>query len=347
MPERSKLLLFTDTYAHQVNGAKVTLEELTHNCPENIEIVIVSTDDFSSIPFPTYAEIRFAMVTPRKISSIIKKEKPDMIHIVTEGTIGFAAARACRKLKIPYTTAFHTKFPEYIALRIPFIQEKIVHKALHYIHGGASHILVSSPVMQVYLEDNSYPKDKIAVIPFGVDHTIFSPGERTLFHNLPKPILLFVGRVSIEKNIGDFIAIETEGTKIVVGDGPLRESLKEQFSEVQFLGYKSKTELRDIYCSSDVFVFPSLTDTLGLVNIEALSCGLPVLGYDIGGLSSIITNGLDGVLIPYGKSLTSGLSQVLKIPREQCIETSKKYNWKDYTRFFLSLQIFIPRDTWI
>ncbi len=127
MTHKKKLLIFTDTYEHQVNGAKVTLEELARNMGKRNEIVIVSGDDFQSVPFPTYAEVRFAIVTAKKISSIIQEEKPDMIHIVTEGTIGFAAARACQKLSIPYTSAFHTKFPEYIAIRFPFIEEKLVH----------------------------------------------------------------------------------------------------------------------------------------------------------------------------------------------------------------------------
>ena len=166
MKKRKKILIFSDTYAHQINGAKVTLEELTRNSRGEVDIVIVSGDDFRSVPFPTYAEVRFAMVTPRRIGAIIRQEKPDMIHIVTEGTIGFAAARACQKLHIPYTSAFHTKFPEYIALRIPFIGEKYVHKALHFIHDHAAHIIVSSRSMEFYLEKNNYPKEKIVVIPF-------------------------------------------------------------------------------------------------------------------------------------------------------------------------------------
>lgn len=347
MSKKKKLLLFTDTYAHQINGAKVTLEELARNCSKNIEIVIISADDFLTIPFPTYTEVRFAMVTPRHISSIIKKERPNMIHIVTEWTIGFAAARACQKLGIPYTSAFHTKFPEYIAIRMPFIEEKIVHKALRYIHDAASRIIVSSEAMRMYLEKNNYSREKIEVIPFWVDHSLFSPGEKTLFQNLPKPILLFVGRVAIEKNIGDFLAIETKWTKVVVGDGPLRESLEKNFEDVHFLGYKTKEELREIYRSSDVFVFPSLTDTLGLVNIEALSCGLPVLAYDVEWPNSIITQGQDGILIPYGKPLTSGLSLIEKIEKKSCREKANTYNWEDYSKKFLRAQSLIKKKIWI
>ena len=164
---KQKLLIFTDTYAEQVNGAKVTLEELARNIDKkDIEIIIVSADDFHSIPFPTYSEVRFALVTPRKISKIIREEKPDMIHIVTEGTIGFAAARACQKLDIPYTSAFHTKFPEYISLRMPFVEEKYIHKGLRYLHDAASKIIVSSASMKEYLISNKYAFKKIKIIPF-------------------------------------------------------------------------------------------------------------------------------------------------------------------------------------
>lgn len=347
MAQKKKLLLFTDTYAHQVNGAKVTLEELAKNCPKNTEIVIISTDDFFSIPFPTYEEVRFAMVTPRHISKIIKKEKPDMIHIVTEWTIGFTAARACQKLKIPYTSAFHTKFPEYIALRMPFIEEKIVHTALRYIHNAASHIIVSSESMRSYLIKNNYSRKKIKVIPFWVDHSIFSPGEKTLFRTFPRPILLFVWRVAVEKNIGDFLSIETKWTKIVVWDGPLRESLEKNFEDVHFLGYKTKKELREIYRSVDVFIFPSVTDTLGLVNIEALSCGLPVLAYDVEWPSSVITHGKDGILVPYGKPLSSGLPLMEKIEKSACRRKANTYDWGEYSTKFFEAQASIPKKIWI
>lgn len=346
MQQKKKLLIFTDTYAHQINGAKVTLEELARNAWKNTEIVIVSGDDFRSVPFPTYAEVRFAMVTPRRIRSILRKEKPDMIHIMTEWTIGFAAARACQKLKMPYTSAFHTKFPEYIALRVPFIEEKLVHRVLRFIHNGSSAIIVSSEHMKEYLEKNKYPIEKIRVIPFGVDHTIFFPGEKTLFHELSHPILLFVWRIAIEKNIGDFLSIDTLGTKVVVWDGPLRQSLERNFPEVYFLGFKDKKELWEIYRSADIFVFPSLTDTLGLVNIEALACGIPVLAYDVEWPDSVITHGKDGILVHYGKPLNTGISEIFSIKREDCIKKADIYNWWDYSLTFLASQSIIPKDTW-
>ncbi len=346
MTPKKKLLLFTDTFDSQVNGAKVTLEELVRHLGETIEIVIVSADDFFAIPFPTYREIKFPIVTPYRITSIIEKEKPDMIHIVTEGTLGFATARACQKLGIAYTSAFHTKFPEYISLRMPFIEEKIVHKTLRFIHGPSSKIIVSSKEMKLYLEKNAYPREKIMVIPFGVDHTVFFPWEKTLFQDLPRPILLFVGRIAIEKNISDFLAIQTPWTKVVVWDGPLREDLEKEFSDVRFLGYKTKNELWEIYRSSDVFVFPSLTDTLWLVNIEALACGIPVLAYDVEWPNSVITHGKDGILVKYGKSLTYGLQKIASIEKISCIKKAQTYNWWDYSSHFLSAQTLIPQDTW-
>ncbi len=347
MSEKKKLLLFTDTYAEQVNGAKVTLEELVHHIWDDVELVIVSADRFLTVPFPTYIEVRFAIVTPNHISRIIKKEKPDMIHIVTEWTIGFAAARACKKLWIPYTSAFHTKFPEYIALRMPFIGEKYVHKALHYIHDGATRIIVSNNSMKTYLEENNYPKEKILTIPFWVDHSLFFPWEKTLFQDLPKPILLFVWRVAIEKNIGDFLSIESSGTKIVVGDGPLKNNLEKQFPQVHFLWKKTKRELAEIYRSADIFVFPSLTDTLGLVNIEALACGTPVVAYDVWGAGSIITHKRDGILVAYGKLLGSWIPMIDSLEKSHCTKTASNYDWWKYTEKFLEAQSPIPKTIWI
>ena len=166
MSQKKKLLIFTDTYEKQVNGVQISLRELTKHLSEELEISIISADRFSTIPCPTYREVRISVVTPRHIMQIIKKEKPDSIHIATEATVGFSAARACKKLSLPYTSAFHTKIPEYIHLRIPFIQEEWVHKTLQYIHDGSARIFVSNENMKHYLLDHGYARDQICVLPF-------------------------------------------------------------------------------------------------------------------------------------------------------------------------------------
>lgn len=340
MIKRKKLLIFTDTYPSMVNGVQTSLNELQKNL-HTIHVEVISADQFYNIPFPTYREVRLSVVTPRHIMRIIEAQKPDYIHIATEWTIGFSAARACQKHNIPYTSAFHTKLPEYIHLRSRMIQEDWIHRALQYIHQSSKRIFVSSTNMRDYLKENGYSREKISVLPFWVDHHTFFPWPKTLFQNIPHPVLLYVWRVAIEKNIHDFLSIKTSGSKIVVGDGPLFEKLSQAYPEVHFLGFKRKEELGEIYRSADVFVFPSLTDTLGLVNIEALACGLPVLAYDVDGPNTMIKNGVNGILVAYGKTLTSWLKLIGSIHNKDCVISVNHYNWEKYCELFLKGQVRI------
>lgn len=159
------------------------------------------------------------------------------------------------------------------------VKEEYVHQYLHYIHDGAENIFISNTGLGEYLKRNGY--ERHALVPFGIDHTIFHPGPRSLFLDITRPILLYVGRIAVEKNIADFLDMDTTYQKIVVGDGPLLEEYKKQYRDVLFLGSKNALELGEIYRSVDVFVFPSKTDTLGLVNLEAMACGLPIIAYDL------------------------------------------------------------------
>lgn len=339
-----KLLIFTDTYNEQVNGVTRCLENLCANLPKGISVTIVSSDDFLSVPFLGYREIRLSLAFPRQVFQKIKDVQPDYIHIVTEWPVGLTAARVCQKHEFPYTTSFHTKFPEYLSMRNRLLKEEYVHKYLQYIHGGAERILVSNTGVEQYLKRNGY--FHIAITPFGIDHMLFFPWEKKLFIEKRRPILLFVGRVAIEKNIEDFLQMDQKYTKIVVGDGPLLEEYGEKYPEVHFLGCKKSQELGDIYRSADIFVFPSKTDTLGLVNLEAMACGLPVIAYDIEDTRAIITDGKTGILVPEGKNLDMWIEQALKLHHEDGIAYAQGFTWKKYAEKFLEYQVSLSKWSW-
>ncbi len=341
----SKLLIFTDTTTTQINGVKLSIDNLRMNLDAKVELKIISPDDFWHFSLPYYNEVLLSIVLPKRIKKALYEYRPDFVHISTEGPIGFVAAKVCKELGIGYTSSFHTKFPEYLQMHSKYIKSSYVHSFLKHIHNGSDRVFISNDSIQKYLELNSY--EHIQVIPFWIDHSVFYPGPKKYFHDLPKPILLFVGRISIEKNVEDFLKIRTTGTKIVVGDGPLKEKMKKEYPETQFLWFRKKEELADIYRSADVFVLPSKTDTLGLVNLEAMACGLPVVAYDVDGPKGIIQTGKTGILIPENQKLENGIPAAILLKSEDCISAVSGYTWKSYAEKFMKLQTPILAKQWI
>lgn len=341
---KKKLLIFTDTTSEQVNGVTRSIQSLKERIPDDIELFIVSADDFFSVPFFGYKEIRLSFSFPQKIFKKIQEIHPDFIHIETEWPIGFSAATICKKYEIPYTTSFHTKFPEYLNMRLQIIREDYVHQYLHYIHNSAEKIFISNDGMIPYIERNNYGKH--AVIPLGIDHEQFFPGEKKYFLDEKRKKILFVGRLAIEKNIEDFLEISNNFMKIVVGDGPERKNMKNRYPHTHFLGIKKWQELADIYRSVDVFVFPSKTDTLGLVNLEAMACGKPIVAYNIENMQWIVKNNFNGILVNEDEKLESGIEKALKINSENCTETASEFCWKNHTDKFLENQVQIPQKIW-
>lgn len=338
------LLIFTDTTSSQVNGVTRCIGELRERLPDNIELELISADDFVSIPFIGYKEIRLSLAFPRKIYKKIRELQPDYIHIETEWPVGLMAAAICRYYKIPYTTTFHTKFPEYLNMRNRLVKEDYVHKYLHFIHDRAERIFISNPGMITYLEENNY--GKYSIVPLGIDHSLFFPWGKQYFQENKKPKLLYVGRIALEKNIEDFLEISDQYEKIVVGDGPQREELEERYPDAKFLGIKKWQELADIYRSVDVFVFPSKTDTLGLVNLEAMACGKPVVAYDIDNMRGIITHGKNGILVAEWSLLENGIIEALRLNPQYAIDTAQWYCWTNYVQEFLAHQSPIPKTLW-
>lgn len=340
-----KLLILTDTYSHQVNGVTACLGNLCANLPKNIEVHIISSDDFITVPFIGYSEIHLSLTYPHQVYKQIESIKPDYIHIMTEGPIGLMGAYLCRKKNIAYTTTFHTKFPEYLHMRNRLVHEEYVHWYLRYIHGGAEQIFISNEWLRSYLDENGYKK--IHVIPFGINHSLFFPGKKTHFQDLKSPILLYVGRIAVEKNIDDFLAILWHYTKIVVGDGPLLKKYQKKYPEVIFLGKKTPEELAEIYRSVDIFVFPSKTDTLWLVNLEAMASWLPVVAYDSENTRGIIKNGETGILVPEWEKLEMGIKKISTIQKESLVAYARSFTWEKYAEKFIIHQFPISKKSWI
>lgn len=274
------ILIATDAWHPQINGVVRVLDTLrTRLMDKGFEVTVISPGDFITIPCPGYAEIPLALFPQRKMRSILKRLRPDVIHIATEGPIGWAMRKICLKKHLPFTTAYHTKFPQYVHERLPISLDRL-YGVMRTFHGPSS--CVFSPSATVAKELEKYNFDNVFEWSHGVDTDAFSPQEKDFF-DLPRPIHLYIGRIAVEKNIPAFLDLDLPGSKVVVGPGPMREELMAKYPDVLFHLSYSDRELALCYSAADVFVFPSLTDTFGLVMAESLACGVPVAAYPVSG----------------------------------------------------------------
>ncbi len=317
-----KLLIVSDAWHPQVNGVVRVIEaQKPWIEKERHEIVLLEPSWFKTMPMPMYPEIQVALFPSKKVEEFIEKEKPDAIHIVTEGTLGWAARRYCVKNNIPFTTWYHTHFDLYIDTRIPGLLY-IVRKMLRRFHAPAVRTMVSTPTLKASLEEMGFTH--LVVVPLGVDTERFVHSEA--LPSLPKPVFLYFGRLAPEKSPEEFLRLKLPGTKLVIGDGPLRKKLEKKYgSEATFVGYKRGQELIDWISIADVFVFPSRTETFGLVTLEALACGVPVAAYDVMGPRDVITSGKDGYL---SYDLEDAAQKCLTLSSEECRATALKYSWE-------------------
>jgi glycosyltransferase involved in cell wall biosynthesis len=323
-----RLLIATDAWFPQVNGVVRTLDRLRQELTRmGHEVEIVSPDGYKSVPMPTYNEIRLALTTPGQIAERIERFAPDYIHIATEGPIGLMARRWCLRQQRPFTTSYHTRFPEYVRARVP-VPITASYRYLTWFHNAGAAVMVTTQSLAEELK--AWGFDTIARWPRGVDHELFRPSEDRVL-DFEGPIFLYVGRVAVEKNIEAFLSLDLPGTKVVVGDGPQREELEAAFPQARFLGAKFGDELSALYASADVFVFPSRTDTLGLVNLEALACGVPVAAFPVTGPRDIIGDAPVGVL---SEDLRAAALQALELSREACREHALKFTWAESARAF-------------
>ena len=288
-----RIMIVSDAWAPQVNGVVVTLlntigelEDLGH------EVATITPDGFRTVPCPTYPEIRLSLFAGARVGREIERFAPHAVHIATEGPLGLAARRHCVRANRPFTTAYHTQFPEYVHARSRF-PLALTYAWMRWFHAPSKALMVATRDLQRRLDARGFAN--LALWTRGVDTDLFHPRPRS---KLPgqRPVFLYVGRLAVEKNIEAFLALDLPGTKRVVGDGPARAALEERFPEAHFLGTNTGDDLAAQYAEADAFVFPSRTDTFGLVMLEAMACGTPVAAYPVTGPVDVVTPGVTGVL---------------------------------------------------
>lgn len=323
-----RILIATDAWYPQVNGVVRTYERLAQELPKlGAEASFLVPSQFRTLPCPTYPEIRLSFATPGMIARRIEQAGADFIHIATEGPIGLMTRRYCRKMKRPFTTSYHTRFPEYVSARLP-IPESWAYAFQRRFHNSGSGLFVAAPSVEADLESKGFKR--MMRWTRGVDLDLFKPRNVRLFG--AQPVFLYVGRVAIEKNIKAFLDLNLPGRKVVVGGGPQTDELKRCYPDVLFTGPKEGEALAEAYASADVFVFPSLTDTFGLVLLEALACGVPVAAFPAYGPKDVLTDPASGAI---DTDLGAAALKALGLNREAAREHALNYSWENSARQFL------------
>ena len=334
-----KILIVTDAWYPQVNGVVRTLDETSKQIKKlGHEVKLITPEGFFTIPCPTYPEIKLSLFPGAKVSSMIRDFNPDCLHISTEGPLGLAARGYASRNGLAFTSAYHTRFPEYVYARTK-LPLKITYSFLRWFHNRSELVMVPTEEVKKDLIKHKIGKPKIW--SRGVDLDIFKPKKGRRKNK--NPILLNVGRVAVEKNLEEFLKIDLSYEKWVVGDGPAFKELKKKYPKVIFHGAKSKEELEYYYNKADVFVFPSKTDTFGLVLLEAMACGLPVAAFPVSGPLDVIGNSNAGIL---NSNLKEACKKALLIPRKVPREYAKKFSWESTSKTFESYLVSIrDKDT--
>ena len=325
-----RILLVTDAWAPQINGVVVTLTNTVRWLERwGHDVHVLSPVGFRTFPMPTYPEIPLAILPAREVARRFREFEPDAVHIATEGPIGGAARAYCLKHGLSFTTAYHTCFPEYVKPRFG-VPLAWTYSWLRRFHGASSAVLVATPAIRELLEARGF--SNVADWSRGVDTVLFHPEDRR-FTDLRRPVFLYVGRVAVEKNLPAFLGLDLPGTKVVVGDGPQRAELERRFPDAVFVGAKFGSELASYYQRADVFVFPSRTDTFGLVLVEAMACGTPVAAYPVRGPIDVVTDPSAGVL---DQDLGAAALAALALDRSKVRRFAEKYSWEHSSRQFVS-----------
>ena len=324
------IAIVTDAWLPQVNGVVRTLRRTIEELAKlGHRAEVIAPEGFRTVPCPTYPEIRLALLPGREVARRLETSRPDAVHISTEGPLGLAARRACLREGRPFTTAYHTRFPEYVRARVP-VPLTAGYAAMRWFHGAAVRTLVPTPSMMRTLSDRALRN--LALWGRGVDTDTFRPRGKD-FLDLPRPVWLYFGRVAVEKGIEDFLRLDLPGSKLVVGDGPAAGMLRRHYPKATFAGYRHGEELASFVAASDVFVFPSRTDTFGLVLLEAMACGVPVAAYRVTGPLDVVVNGVTGVL---HEDLAVAALQALALDPGACREHAMHHSWTAATRQFLA-----------
>lgn len=332
-----KLLIVTDAWSPQVNGVVFTLgqtcRELTHM---GHQVEVIQPGQFRSIPCPSYPEIRLSLARTGKLKERISQYDPDAVHIATEGPLGMAARRYLTRAGRQFTTAYHTRFPEYVhaRTRLPL---SLSYRWLRRFHASAARTMVPTAGLRDDLLARGFDPAKVVVWPRGVDLQRFQPESLTETPDTALatqgPVFLYAGRVAVEKNLDAFLSLELPGEKWVVGGGPALETMKARYPQVRFFGPQPQEKLAQYYRQADVFVFPSLTDTFGLVLLEAMACGCPVAALPARSTCDVLGTSGAGII---HTDLRQACLQALDIPREKAVSHARKFSWTAATETFLS-----------
>src|SRR5712671_4985526 len=323
------ILIATDAWHPQVNGVVRTLTSLARSAAGlGADVEFLTPDGFHSVGVPTYPGLRIALPNRSEIARRIEAASPDAIHIATEGPIGWAVRAFCRRRKFAFTTSYTTRFPEYVSVRTG-IPDGLGYAVMRHFHAASSMIMVATDSLRQELAGRGFRK--LGFWTRGVDTDLFRPDEPAVI-DLPRPIFMTMGRVAIEKNIEAFLSLDLPGSKVVIGDGPQKAMLKQKYPNVSFLGEKEGRDLTSHLAAADVFVFPSLTDTFGVVQLEALACGTPVAAFPVTGPLDVIADHPVGAL---DTDLRSACIRALNMSREMCRNFALGRSWENSARQFI------------
>ncbi|MCW3836393.1 glycosyltransferase family 4 protein [Sphingomonas canadensis] len=326
-----RIAIITDAWEPQVNGVVRTLQAMRAELTKaGHEVLVISPDLFYSLPCPTYPEIRLAVTRVASVGAMLEAFAPQAIHLATEGPLCVAARRWCLRTSNPFTTAYHTQFPDYVSARSG-VPAAWIWRYIKWFHGPSEAILASTPSIRQSLVDHGLTQ--VRNWGRGVDLDNFRPGlaPHPAMQGLQGPVQLYVGRVAVEKNLEAFLACRHPGTKVVVGDGPARAALEARYPQARFLGAMFGEELASAYAAADVFVFPSRTDTFGLVMIEALACGVPVAGYPVTGPVDVLTAETGAM----DEDLDAAIAAALTRDRAACAAYGRTFTWRASASQFL------------
>ncbi|MGD8743651.1 MAG: glycosyltransferase family 1 protein [Granulosicoccaceae bacterium] len=333
-----KIVIATDAWTPQTNGVVTTLSKTAAVLrDEGNTVEFVTPAEFKTVPLPSYPSIRLALWPYRKISGRLDDFCPDAIHIATEGPIGSATQRYCLKHGLPFTTSYHTQFPEYIRLRLP-LPIWLSYFFLRRFHSKAKRTMVPSQSMRERLEKRGF--SNVVVWGRGVDADLFVPDDKKLLED-KRPVFIYIGRVAVEKNIEAFLQLDLPGTKYVVGDGPDMQMLQKKYPDAVYTGFLYGHELAKHLAAADVFVFPSLTDTFGVVMLEAMACAVPVAAFPVTGPKDVVIDGVTGCL---NSDLKQAALDALHLDPARARAYALEHSWQACTRQFFGHLERIQRE---
>ncbi len=323
-----RIALVTDAWLPQVNGVVTTLGHVVRQLEAmGDEVLVINPQSFHTYPMPRYPEIRLAWFPGRKVRRLLREFDPDAIHIATEGPLGMAARLHCGRRRIAFNTSYHTQFPQYLE-KYAWIPAGWTYRVMRWFHGRANATLVPTANVKHELDERGFTN--VLVWTRGVQTDLFKPGDKSFLPG-ERPICLYVGRVATEKNIEAFLEADVPGTKYIVGDGPARASLERKYPDAHFVGVKKGEDLAKHYAAADVFVFPSRTDTFGVVMLEAMACGVPVAAYPVTGPIDVVSPGVSGAL---DEDLSAAIRAALKIDPQSCRDYAQGFSWKRCAEIF-------------